>query len=184
MNGTTHKIVGATTTIATAVILWNTKSIGGFEIYPWALLPLGAVGALCADVDMEGNPNGQEIKAVIRIMQHIPFARKLFTHRGFTHTLAITSAALFLAVAIATSGVGWAIVFLTSVLLGWAIGYLSHLGADLLNGKGVPLLWPVFWKKIHLLSISTGTFEEYLFLGVWIIFIISHIALVATGNTL
>jgi len=58
----------------------------------------------------------------------------------------------------------------------FALGYLSHLVADALTMEGVPLLWPIYRKRIRLLpallAIRTGGAREYMAtvaLGVFVV---------------
>lgn len=48
----------------------------------------------------------------------------------------------------------------------FSVGYLSHLLADALTPQGVPLLWPLWQRRISVLgplAIRTGSMAEYAF---------------------
>lgn len=184
MKGSTHIIIGTTTTIFAAILTSQSQSIMGMSIYPVALIPLGAMGALSADIDMEGNPSGRALKFPLWLIRKLPFLKKALEHRGFTHTLVIPALAFLFTTTVASSGEGWPIKLIVSMLLGWIIGYISHVVSDILNGKGVPIMWPCYFKRVHLMSITTETFEEILFLVGWLIFIISHTVLNYLGMNL
>jgi len=64
-------------------------------------------------------------------------------------------------------------------MVAFAIGYLSHLIADALTVEGVPLLWPLWPKRIRLLpallAIRTGGAREYMAmvgLGVFMVLVV------------
>ena len=48
------------------------------------------------------------------------------------------------------------------VLVGIAVGYLSHLLGDWLTNSGVPLLWPSKRRFVSPLKLCTGDFREYI----------------------
>lgn len=184
MNGKTHLVVASTTVIAIAVINISLNSMIGLPLYPIAMIPLGAAGGFKADMDMDGNPEARDAKFALWVVRHIPFLKKVFEHRGITHTLLVPGLIYSLAKAMATGDIAWAVIFVISSLIGWMFGYCSHLFADLFNGKGIPLFWPLYWKRIHLASVTTDTYEESLFLVFWLILIISHTIMVYKGITL
>ena len=51
-----------------------------------------------------------------------------------------------------------------SLAFGFVVGYASHIYADLHNGAGEALLWPIP-IKFHIMRISTGTYQEYVWCG-------------------
>lgn len=56
-----------------------------------------------------------------------------------------------------------------SSYLGFVIAYVSHIFADMFNRKGVPLLYPLSNKKIHVATVVTGTYQEYIFAVIYTI---------------
>lgn len=185
MNGRTHSIVGLAAASTAAVITWNSKSILGVDIQPWVLPILGVAGALSADIDMEGNPAQRNFKVPLWIIRHMPFLKKALKHRGIgTHSMLLPAAAFMLSRAVAASGEGWVITFLVSCIMGWNIGYVSHLVVDAYNGKGDSILFPLYFKRVHIMSITTDTWEELLFVGIVFMAAIANIILIAKGMTI
>jgi len=100
-------------------------------------------GSLLPDIDTKTSSLGRWI--VFR-----PF-QVAFAHRGITHSL------LFLGI---LSLAFWYI--LPQGLLGFVIGYGSHLFLDLLTIKGIPLFWPVT-QKFGGFCRTGRTFDKVLF---------------------
>lgn len=112
---------------------------------------LAGVGALLPDLDHPQSALGRRVPFV-----SVPLAR-LVGHRGVTHSLLAT-----LAVAAALwrwSGQG------ADVIAPLCVGYLSHLGGDMLTPSGVPLLWPAR-RSFSLNLFRTGSPWETLVVGV------------------
>jgi membrane-bound metal-dependent hydrolase YbcI (DUF457 family) len=80
----------------------------------------------------------------------------LVKHRRETHTVLALIAVYAVFVALAGPMIG---------LLA-ATGYGSHIAADMVTRYGVPLLWPIWPRRLHLtppgLRIITGSLAEYL----------------------
>lgn len=85
----------------------------------------------------------------------------LLKHRGIAHTLLFPAAmtAVYYVIGFKYSlGVTSAVI--CSLIFGFNIGYVSHVLADSLNGKGVPLLWPLSPSRIRFLDIPYGGMAE------------------------
>lgn len=118
------------------------------------------VGSLAPDIDHPKSVVGRMIPAV-----SIPLSA-VFGHRGITHSL--------LAVGLCVWGGVWAQETLPpsgvlgSALLGFLLGYLSHLLADAFNPSGVPLLYPSR-KRFRLpITVPTGGVLESLLLAAFV----------------
>lgn len=184
MNGTTHHIVAATTVITAAIISKDSNMLLGLPVVPLALIPLGVAGGFKADLDMGNNPEGRALKPILWVVKKLPFMKQMLAHRGATHTLIIPVLSYLLASVLANASQDKISLIVATAILGWGIGYTSHLLADLFNGKGIPILAPVVNKRIHIASFSTGTAEEYVFLFLWVIFTVGNAYLIYTGNIL
>jgi inner membrane protein len=147
MKGTTHALLGVT-----ALVGWQ-----GWIPLPPDLPRLGlalvaaGVGALLPDLDSD--------ESLIRHQTHT--ARSdgpqgwlvswiMPSHRGITHSG-------LMAAAICGLSWLWPHYWLTAL----AIGYVSHIVADMLTRQGVPVLWPVHWR-LSLLPLTTGGTGEAL----------------------
>ena len=90
--------------------------------------------------------------------KQFPILSKIFTHRGFTHTGTVVAGLAFLLLA-------------TKVC--------KDTYCDLLNGKGVPLFWPIVPQRIHIMRIVTGGATEPMFLAASVILTILHLITIA-----
>jgi inner membrane protein len=55
----------------------------------------------------------------------------------------------------------WQRGYAVPVVVGIAVGYLSHLLGDWMTNSGVPLLWPSKRRFVAPLKICTGDLREY-----------------------
>lgn len=164
MRGPTHALAGATT-------------VGLFVVcdiphqYPPILL--SAVAGFAALIpDLDGSESMIENIRFFgfRILKFPGFIiDKLFTHRGFLHSL-------------------MALAFLGFIFLGffpnlpkefvWAalFGYASHLITDAMTPMGIPWFYPLDWRASLLpkiLTITTGSFmETVFFIGLLALYVI------------
>ena len=184
MNGKTHTVIAEATMVGITVTC-TTLKIRGMTIYPGIGILPASIAAVLADIDLQSSSLGRKY----------PLISNLCTHRGFTHTgvVGCTIYALFLATSGAKIGVCTSIA--QSLLFGFAVAYISHIIADLMNGKGVPLLWPIISNKIHLMRIVTkSSFKgkdnkqsirqmcsEPLFMIAYILLVLLHISTTIGG---
>jgi membrane-bound metal-dependent hydrolase YbcI (DUF457 family) len=94
---------------------------------------------------------------------------KFIRHRGITHS--------FIPVIISAIAYFY---FFNYVLIGIIIGLLSHMFCDLMNGKGIEILYPISKRNFHILDIKYNGFFEKIFLTSSII--ISIIILTGIDN--
>jgi inner membrane protein len=118
-----------------------------------AALVAALVGSYMPDIDIEQSKMGQKVG----------FLSKMLTHRGITHTLLVPA---LLAVLI------WWILpknipLLPTVVLGFGVGYVVHIVADMFNSKGVPILWPLAKAHIAIASLKTRSWHEFVFILLW-----------------
>lgn len=123
MNGGTHMLIGLTTGAAVAAY---------FHVPPFlpvvTLLAVSVLGSVLPDIDHPAS-------FISRRVGLLGWPFRLFSHRGFTHSILAT---LILAFALtyieAPAPLGMALL----------LGYLSHLLADSMTRAGIRLLWP--WR--------------------------------------
>lgn len=129
MMGYTHAALGITVGLALAVATRQPP------LETLALAGIVGLAALAPDID---HPRS-DMRRKLGVVGHIGLF--WLSHRGLTHTLA------------ALVGVAAAALHLAPPLLALAaiLGYASHLVADMLTPTGLPLLWPVYRRSVHLL---------------------------------
>lgn len=90
----------------------------------------------------------------------ISFLLRIFTeHRGITHTpFILVMFSFILSPLILLNNI-----YINSAIIGFFIGYISHLMYDLLNPKGIPLLFPATKKHFHIFLIKTDSLGEVIF---------------------
>jgi len=131
-----HVLIGASSWMAVAPMLGGTINAAG--------LVCAAAGALLPDIDHPKSWVGRRLWLI-----SLPLGT-LLGHRGVTHSLF----AVLLAVMVChaeKANCHW--------LAPVVVGYLSHLGADLISG-GVPLFWPLR-RTVSLPLCRTGSWSEF-----------------------
>lgn len=119
--------------------MWPSASLSGYGpprtwvSRRWSRLPwyMATGSALLPDIDHPQSWVGRRTLLISR-----PLAA-VFGHRGFTHSILAVVACFVL---LHWRGLGRAVVDPV------VVGYLSHLGADLLTSSGLPLAWPLRWR--------------------------------------
>ncbi len=120
-------LAGSHAALGVAAWAWAAPHLGAQALDP-AALALAAGGGLLPDLDHPQSWVGRRLRILSR-----PLAA-VFGHRGATHSLlAVLGTSLLLH----AHGVSRAV---SEPLV---VGYLSHLGADLLTPAGLPLAWPL-----------------------------------------
>ena len=117
------------------------------------MIILSGVGSLMPDIDLPNSTISKRNKATRAVSS---VTSRVFTHRGFTHTLPfllITASLIFWIL----SKIKFQPYLLTS---SYIVGFLSHLLLDSLNEKGVMWLWPLSDCRIYLAKIRTGSKKE------------------------
>lgn len=84
------------------------------------------------------------------------FALSLSPHRGYSHSLISVAVAYLISKAVFNS------FHIPDCSISLAIGMLSHLGADMLTEKGIPLLFPLSNKLALPITTKTGSYVERL----------------------
>ena len=155
MTGKTHAACGAATMLSLTVLHRTGLTIGAETYTPALGLLTVVLGSYAPDVDLKNSTLGQKL----RLVSH------LFHHRGLTHTLLFPF--LLTLLMLGCKAQGMAVV--PELLLGFNVGWVAHIVADAFNHKGVPILWPLVPKKLHLASVRIGTWQESAFLWLWVI---------------
>lgn len=171
MQGKTHILCGMACglAVATAVVGNNPESVG-------VLVGASAIGGLVPDIDHTHSMLGKRVPFVScpilvlnkifnffanhtkgKLRKFFKYIAKMFGHRGICHSGILWAAFLWLAYQNLSTDV------VSILLLGLAVGGMSHLIADTLNPSGIGWLLPITDKRISLARITTGSNAEMVF---------------------
>jgi len=151
----THVAIGAAAAIASLPAQVSTKE---------AIIAasVSAAAALIPDIDTPHSKIGSKHPFTSRV------ANFILGHRGAMHSLLGCLAVFYLSNTILP-------ISLQHLSKYIAIGYLSHLIADMLNPAGVPLMWPLSGKRYRIPLVKTGGISEKIVLFFVALFIITKI---------
>jgi inner membrane protein len=128
MMGHTHALIGSGVGLLIAVATGASPEMAA------ALSGTGALVALLPDIDHPQSP-------IRRRMGILGSVFSLVKHRGITHTLIAEVVVAIAALALLPRPLAIAAVF----------GYASHILADMMTIRGVPVLWPLNKDELHIL---------------------------------
>jgi inner membrane protein len=136
-------MAGSHVVVGVAAWTWAAPHLGLPTLDPLAL-GLTTIGALLPDIDHPSSWVGRRLRVISR-----PLAATI-GHRGVTHSV--------VAVVLCLLVLRWQ-GFSRGVIDPLVVGYLSHLGADLLTTSGLRLAWP--WPKRQAIGLCrTGSIGE------------------------
>ncbi|MCD8181027.1 MAG: metal-dependent hydrolase [Firmicutes bacterium] len=137
MRGKTHAAAGLATGLALVLACQNNVIAEPTIAMQIGTAALAALGSLTPDIDLPESTIGSKVKPISTVLN------KTFGHRTLFHSPLL-----------------YAVIFLLTfklnlcLALAFALGAVSHLLLDMLNQKGIPLLYP--WKKtVHIASFSS-----------------------------
>lgn len=173
MRGKTHTLVGVSAMLLLTAKYGTQVDIMGVTVSTPIALLTASTGSLLPDIDLHTTKLGSKHK----------FIAKHLKHRGITHTLLMPGIFLFAMMASANYITNNILrIFFNSLLFGLLFGWTMHIVADLFNRKGVPLFWPITKKKIHIATVTTGTWQESAWLLCYLVIAVGLICL--KGNLL
>lgn len=160
MTGKIHVTIGVVTLAALSAKYPTGLDFNGTLILPTLSLVTAAAGSYAPDIDLGRSHSGMKHKTASKVISRVGGG-----HRGITHTLLVPAivGALMYVLPVYFSTFKAIDSFLMSLLFGWEVGYLMHLFADMFNGKGIPLFWPLFKKKVHVADFPSNGFGAWMF---------------------
>jgi inner membrane protein len=161
MRGSVHAACGIgvmiylnVTHLEDVVLLNQSANVMTMSMAPMVSTFTAMIGSYMPDIDIENSKMGRKAG----------FLSKMLTHRGITHTLLVP---VLLALLIRYMLTFPPLLLPTVAVLGFGIGWLIHIVADMFNSKGVPILWPLTKSHIHIAAFKTGTWHEFVFIVLW-----------------
>lgn len=131
----------------------------GAKVIPVIGMVTAAFGSYLPDIDQQRTHMGQKHKVASKVVNKVGGG-----HRGFTHTLVIPAILAALIWYVGTSLTQPLLASIVmSLLFGVEFGYVMHIFADLFNGKGCPLFWPLIKGKVHVMDLPSSGFAPYVF---------------------
>lgn len=194
MNGKTHQLIGFTSSLAFATVIYSTSNV---SLSICATIIVGScLGSYIPDMDHPGSTLGRKIGIIshpINLLSKL-FASihkktkgkislklsEIFAHRGIFHApifWIVIMGLLFwkIPLLISVEAVRNAII---GMLTGVGIGIGMHLFADMFNPTGIPILMPIFNKKLSLGRIVTGSKNEWVVLVFCLLIIACNVAFI------
>lgn len=157
MNNRTHKIGGVCAgLIASTMMFSNNLGLEGI-VSATLIVSSSVIGSTAPDIDHPESKVGRKplLKPISKIIS------KCFGHRTITHSL-VTAVLLFICLLSSTLLFTGVLNYVYSnIVVGFCIGWISHLILDLLTVKGIPLFYPFVKKKYRILKFKTNRDEEF-----------------------
>lgn len=172
MNNKTHKIGGVCSGLIASTLLFS-NNFGVEGLLSSALIVSGAtIGSIAPDIDHPESKIGRKF-----ILKPISiFISKVFGHRTITHSVVMS---IFMTMILLSSTLlftGISNFIYSNLIIGFCVGWFSHLLLDLLTVKGIPVFYPFIKKKYNLLKFKTSKDEEFVSI---LVILITGISIVA-----
>ncbi len=106
-------------------------------------------GSLFPDIDKHNSYLSQKLKPLSMITS------KVLKHREFTHSI-VGTIILSLIMNIILNGFNLTSEVINILFLSFTIGIISHILLDMLTPAGVVLFYPIYRKKVKLISLKTS----------------------------
>ncbi len=159
MQGKVHVMIGTGALAIMCVKYPQGFEFAGARVVPFIGMVTAAFGSYLPDIDQARTHMGQKHKVTSKVVNKVGGG-----HRGFTHTLVIP---ILLGIGMWMVGTqlqsAWLASALMSLLFGVEFGYLMHIIADLFNGKGCPIFWPLMQGKVHIMDIPSSGVVPFIF---------------------
>lgn len=165
MDGKVHVAIGTATVFCLCVRFPDGMDLGSIPIMPAISLVTAAAGSYAPDIDMGTTHAGKKYKTTSKIVSKVGGG-----HRGITHTLLVPAIVGILMYLVNTIFFPYKniLLLLESLLFGFEVGWLAHIFADLFNGKGCPLLWPIMRGKVHIMDLPSSGIVPWVFTVVYV----------------
>lgn len=177
MNGKVHVAIGVASVVCLCVKYPTGFEMFGVNVLPEIALLTAAAGSYAPDIDSSRTHAGQKHKVASKVVSKVGGG-----HRGITHTLlfpTIVGALMYFVQGYLAEYDTLATICL-SILFGFEMGWCMHIFADLFNGKGCPIFWPLMRSKVHILDLPSSGFVPWIFAAV----LIGLMAVVTFGGLL
>ena len=165
MQGKVHVAIGVATVACMCVKYTKGFDIMGVNVLPEIAIFTAAAGSYAPDVDSSRTHSGQKHKVTSKVVSKVGGG-----HRGITHTLLFPVLLGLLMYFTQSYLVQYQYVatLTLSLLFGFEVGWVMHIFADLFNGKGCPIFWPIMRGKVHILDLPSDGIGAWCFAVVFV----------------
>ena len=152
MNGKVHVAIGTSAVVCLLLKYPTGFEFEGMYMMPELMLLTVAAGSYAPDVDGARTHAGMKHKVTSKVVRTVGGG-----HRGITHTLLVPAllCALSYFINIYFSMYPIMRMLLLSIINGFNLGWVLHIFADLFNGKGCPIFWPIMKGKVPLADLPS-----------------------------
>ena len=157
MNNRTHKIGGVCLGMITSTVLFSNELTFEGLLSSGLIISGSLVGSLAPDIDHPESKVGR-----VPVLRPISLLiNKIFGHRTLTHSV-VMSIIMFVLLLISTNmfGDGFFAFLYTNFIIGFCVGWTSHLLLDVITIKGISLFYPFVKKKYNILKFRTSRDED------------------------
>lgn len=169
-----HVTVGVSTWLMLSIASPSGVNVLGVNVLPALAMVTSAAGSFLPDFDTKPMHYTQGKKGVSKKIAKgkTKVANKITGgHRGITHTLLVPAILAFVMwyVAAYLTSISALASILMSLVFGMFSGWVLHIFADLFNGKGVPLFWPLLKKKIHIADFPSEGIGQWIWCAIYVV---------------
>lgn len=157
MNYKTHKTGGTCAGIVASALLFTDNPHPITFVSSLLMIAGASFGSIAPDIDKSTTKIGKNI-FLKPISHHI---QKKYGHRTITHSLLVSLIGLSLLICSSYMFRGVAFYLYSNLVIGFSIGYMSHLLLDFLTTQGIPLFYPIDKTKYKLCKFKTSKHEDF-----------------------
>lgn len=157
MNGKVHVAIGTASLALLCFKYPDGFNFAGTHVVPIIGMFAASAGSYAPDIDLGRSHAGQKHKVAASAVRAAGKVTGASGHRGITHTLLVPAILIAFMVFANVYFAQWRYLqsALFSLVFGFLYGYVVHIAADLFNGKGCPILWPISKNKIHVMDLPS-----------------------------
>lgn len=165
LQGKVHVAIGVGALACLCVKYPSGFDFNGINILPIISMATAAAGSYAPDIDSNRTHAGQKHKVASSVVSKVGGG-----HRGITHTLLFPAiiAGFMIFVNGYLAQYQYLATLVQSLLFGFEFGWVMHIFADLFNGKGCPVFWPIVQAKVHIMDLPSSGFVPWIFAAVLI----------------
>ena len=148
----THRVGGVCSGVIASTVLFS-SNFGVTELLSSSIIVASAtIGSLTPDID---HPTSRVGKKFL-LKPFSIFLNKFFGHRTITHSVIVAILMTIVLFSLSTMTTGVLNYIYTNAVIGYSVGYFSHLLLDMFTVEGIPVFYPLIKRKYRLAKFKTG----------------------------